>query len=106
MTDAHSDAVSVKRLDIREIGAQRGLNSFNFNEMALWLKKLYNSSTYNGWVDHSPTWTTRLPNTLTFSEYMNDQKQWTLPLNNIYHYFANKIHAHLLRQLQKINQRA
>jgi hypothetical protein len=36
---AHSDAVFVKRLGIREIGVQRGVNSFNFIQFALWLKK-------------------------------------------------------------------
>jgi hypothetical protein len=38
MRGDRSDAASVKRLDIREIGAQRGLNSFNFIDFASWLK--------------------------------------------------------------------
>jgi hypothetical protein len=64
MGGAHSDAASVKRLDIREIGAQRGLNSFNFIENALWLNKLNNNSRYNGWVRRSLGCGARLGNTL------------------------------------------
>lgn len=48
-------ADSIKRLDIGEIGARRGLNSFNIAEYRLWLKERNNNGTYIGRVFHSLT---------------------------------------------------
>jgi hypothetical protein len=49
----HSYAVSVKRLDIREIGALGGLNSFVFELMALWCLLCLSNGDMFGWVASS-----------------------------------------------------